>query len=281
MSGQAISALRGTEKDGLQLGTQKQVLLNKHPRMLQISNGAQPAGSLSSAEVYSEAVPNPEGRTGLFYFFKDDVLRAVSVTRGFAPGQESRSQKYLSDIYGHLAETMSWVANEDVLRSNGLEGFVVTAERWKSKTDGTELYFVATNQEVTTVQFDPKYLGRKDLLADPEWKAKVDENGRRLRAKIPPEVLERDAKKMGNTGITDAPRPFDPRSKGVSPKQGAREVNLDPVTMPMVDSKEDFPNRSIATRPFPNGGIMPWLSLGAVLTAAVCAVLWLKKKRKG
>ncbi|QIE99989.1 hypothetical protein [Roseimicrobium sp. ORNL1] len=192
----------------LALGTSKDAFLKQRPGALAFPGMEPGKAPAPGTETYMELVSAPGSRIGISYTFKDGALRAVSISSAFLPGQEQASAKHLGEVYQRLARTMNWEADEQTLRTNGLEGFLVTAEHWKSKTDGTELYFIATNREVTTVQFDPQHLSRADLLADPAMKAKLDENGARLRAKLPPEVLERDKKKLGGTGITDAPRPF-------------------------------------------------------------------------
>jgi hypothetical protein len=279
--GQAIDALRGTERSGLQLGNRKQALLGKHPRMVPIPNETLPTGPPSTLEIYVE-MTNAEERMALFYFFKDDVLRAVSVTKGFGLGQEEQSALYINEVYGRLAETMTWAGSEETLRSNGLEGFVVTAERWKSKTDGTEVYFVATNKEVTTLQFDPGHVSRKDFLADPAWKAEVDKQGKRLRAKIPAKVLERDAKKMA-AGITDAPRPFNPLGKAGQGAARGADVDLPSGPQAVAGAKGGSPAHvPVAPTDFGGGGgSMLWLSLGAMIAAAG-VMLWFRKgDRKG
>ena len=58
---------------------------------------------------------------------------------------------------------------EQIVRSGGIDGAaLVTAQLWEDKAKGLHLYFVATNQEIDIVIFDPKAFAKADFFAGPE-----------------------------------------------------------------------------------------------------------------
>jgi hypothetical protein len=205
----------GQQKDSFQniyhsdvhLGMNSESLKLNHPKLVRTS--LNPSGQLSQSDYGLVEIQIQSGhRTATWYYIMGDILRGVSSTIPFTEveSESGTLNQYLRSIYGNFTNGMTREKDEQILRTDGIEGFVVTAEHWKSAKSLNEFFFVATNQEISIVWFDPHYLGKERLFVSPSLKATVDENGKRLLMKL---GGISDSKKINKrVPISDVPRPI-------------------------------------------------------------------------
>lgn len=74
---------------------------------------------------------------------------------------------------------------EQIVRSGGIDGAaLLTAQLWEDKAKGLHLYFVATNQEIDIVIFDPKAFAKADFFAGPETLEKLKASMESIRRQL-------------------------------------------------------------------------------------------------
>jgi hypothetical protein len=80
-----------------------------------------------------------------------------------------QSQAAVSKLTDELKANFVLKGQEQILRTGGIDGAgLLTAQLWEDKAKGLNLYFVATNQGIEIVIFDPKAFAKGDFFSAPE-----------------------------------------------------------------------------------------------------------------
>jgi hypothetical protein len=162
---------------GVKMGMSQEELAKARPaaRSADMSGFDRPAGAKPPGPpaVMAELRRAPNGGSVSGYRFKGGKL--VAVTEATKLGTKlatvpiEQAQAAADKIAGELNASFVLKGQEQIARSGGVDGAtLLTAQLWEDKTNGLHLYFVATNQEIEIVLFDPKAFSKADFFAAPE-----------------------------------------------------------------------------------------------------------------
>ena len=141
-------------------------------------NAADNRARLEMIELSTEG----RSRVAYWYRFKDGTLGAVTRSIMVLTMPVDHAQAGASKIHGDLESDFALKGQEPVLRSNGTENTVLAAQLWEDKAHSLEVYFVATNQEITLTVFDPKRFGKSDFFVGPERRKDFDAQAAAVRS---------------------------------------------------------------------------------------------------
>lgn len=193
-------------EDFYQAHLQPDVKMGMSPEELK---GARPAARVMDMSGFDRpAPPKPPGapmemaelRRGLdrgsvsVYRFKAGKLGAVvestklATKMGLAPIEQT--QAAVSKLAGELKANFVLKAQDHIVRTGNL----LTAQLWEDKAGGLQLYFVASNQEITLVIFDPKEFAKADFFLGAEMLEKSKASAESIRRQLadradPPQPL--------------------------------------------------------------------------------------------
>src|SRR6266446_2155652 len=89
------------------------------------------------------------------YRFKGDKLRAVIESTKTTKLPIEHTTAAVTELADELKANFAFQRNDQIVRSAGTVAAILTAQLWEDGARGINLYFVATNHEITLVIFDP------------------------------------------------------------------------------------------------------------------------------
>ena len=97
------------------------------------------------------------------------VLEATKTATKTSVVPIEQSQAAVSKLAEELKANFVLKGQDQIVRIGGIDGAaVLTAQLWEDKAKGLHLYFVATNQEIEIVIFDPKAFAKGDFFSGAE-----------------------------------------------------------------------------------------------------------------
>ena len=162
---------------GVKMGMPQEELAKARPaaRSADMSGFDRPAAAKppGSPAVMAELRRERDRGSVSGYRFKEGKLCAVTeatkvaTKMGIVPIEQT--QAAVSKLAEELKANFVLKAQDQIVRSGGMEGAtLLTAQLWEDKTNGLHLYFVATNQGIEIVLFDPKVFSKADFFSGPE-----------------------------------------------------------------------------------------------------------------
>lgn len=179
--------------EGVRMGMPQEELAKARPtaRNMDMSGFDRPAAPKPpGAPVHmAELRRGPNGASATAYRCKEGklvvVTEATKLGTKFATVPIEQAQAAANKLAGELQANFVLKGQEQIVRSGGLEGAtLLTAQLWEDKTNSLHLYFVATNQGIEFVIFDPKVFGRADFFAGPETLEKSKANMESIRRQL-------------------------------------------------------------------------------------------------
>lgn len=202
------------------------------------------------------------------YRFKGGKLGAIIGSTKTTMLPIEHTQSAASNIGRELIDNFTLKGEDQIVRSVATVASVLTAQLWDDKERGLNLYFVATNHEITLVIFDPKAFGKADFFNGVELLEKVKANNESIRRTLgnsaPPPVaivdfLAKPTVKPGDT-LPPAIPPVSPR-----PADSETKAQSKPSASPLADSTA-FQEKPVAVWPWIAGGVLAL----AIILLVVC-----------
>lgn len=148
---------------GVQIGMSYSALTKTRPK-------AKDAGLASNdgSQQFVEIVISGSERVAYWYRFRNEILGAVtkSVMAKKTPVEQVRES--VEAIQAEIQSRFNFVQSDEIVRSTGIHSEILTAQHWKDNGGDLELYFVASNQEITLVFFNPKNFDKSDFFLGPK-----------------------------------------------------------------------------------------------------------------
>ena len=173
-----LTRLAGT--NNLELGISIDELKKRKPKVLgfPFRNAHQDIQPDDAIEILADASFFDDKYGAIWYHNLGGKLRGISICRRFSSelvenlGSFIRKQTSQGRLYS--------LESSQVIRSDGLRAFVVTAHHWETVTEGFKFYILATNREVNVVLYDPAFLGLDAFFVPKKELNRVQENFARL-----------------------------------------------------------------------------------------------------
>lgn len=257
---------------GVSMGMSLEELTTVRPGASRNEIGA-PSNPQSDRREMVEITPQGDTRVAYWYRFKGRKLGAVTRSLMTARMPMEHAEAGALKVADELKADFALKGQEQVVRTTGTENTVLMAQLWEDLARGLNLYFVATNREITVVVFDPKAFGKADFFVGPEKMKDLDaqaESVRRMTEKaaatpiaivdLLPKVMEATPTAL-SAAKTTSPSASNPEQTS-SPEPGMPSTQ---TPMPAVE-------RSELLRPWIIGGILVLLMIVAL------AVIWKRRR---
>ena len=163
--------------EGVKVGMSLEELKKARPRVfdMDMSGFDRPAPPKppDAPVTMGEVTRTPHGASASGYHFKGGKLGAVmgatKLGNKFAAPPVEETQPTVNKLLEELKANFVFKGQEQIVRSGGLDGAaLLTAQLWEDKAAGLQLYFVATNQGIEIVIFEPKAFAKVDFFPGPE-----------------------------------------------------------------------------------------------------------------
>lgn len=138
---------------GVSLGMSFERLKAARPAIFSGPSAEDPSTQVRGIERYAtfmevEGVGNP-GHTSYWYLLSDGVVVGVIKTLSGLGVDEDVHEKTARDMFLELAASLGVPDQLSVVRGDGVSLSLVRADVWEDSESGREIFFVATNKEIT------------------------------------------------------------------------------------------------------------------------------------
>jgi hypothetical protein len=113
-------------------------------------------------------------RVAYWYRFKEGVLEAVTQSMMTALLPLDQAEAAARQFEQDMSTSFQFKEHLNVLRRTGSQTSIISVQLWEDATRELNVYFLATNREITFVMFNPKQLGKNDFFVGSERQEDFD-----------------------------------------------------------------------------------------------------------
>ena len=154
---------------GVTIGLDSRSVMAQRPRAFRSNTSLTGGGQVNDSNFDLIEIINENGQRIVFWYYVRDATVA-GMCRGVPstglPLESARAQA--RNVRSTLQSAFDFKRIDKILRSTGVETALLSAELWGEKNGTLRLYFLASNQDITVIVFDPQRMSKKDFFLGPE-----------------------------------------------------------------------------------------------------------------
>lgn len=261
----------------VEMGMSQEMVRKARPRAVtgQASQPSAANADPSFAEMVEIAL---QGTTRVAYWYRFKAGKLGAVTRSLlVTGMPiEHAQAGANKVADELNANFVLKGQEKVARSTGTENIIVTAQLWEDAAAGRNIYFLATNREITVVVFDPKAFGKPDFFLGPERMKDLEAHAESVRGMVdkavaPPVPIVDLLPKV--TVASGTPTPAEPSPPVPQPSKAATPA----ATATFAPSS---PTSAVAENLAPvierKSPVWPWV-IGILALTVIAMLVWKRR----